>query len=118
MMELCLKRHALAVSDEIHSDLIFHSKRHILTASLSPEIAANVVTGISATKTFNLADRQASTVVFSNAHMKAMFDKLWTDMDIHRNNAFSVTAMEVAFNEGEEWLEQTMHQLEAAVNSL
>ena len=40
--------------------------------------------------------------------MKAMFDKLWANMDIHRNNAFSVTAMEVAFNQGEEWLEQLL----------
>ena len=108
MMELCLKYHVLVVSDEIHSDLIFHGKRHIPTASLSPEIAANVVTGISATKTFNLAGLQASTVVFPNAHMKAMFDKFWANMDIHRNNAFSVTAMEVAFNQGEEWLEQLL----------
>ncbi len=52
MMELCLKHRVLVVSDEIHSDLIFHGKKHIPTASLSPEIAANVITGISATKTF------------------------------------------------------------------
>lgn len=45
--------------------------------------------------------------------MKAMFDKFWTDMDIHRNNAFSVTAMEVAFNEGEEWLEQLLPYISA-----
>ena len=62
MMELCLKHHVLVVSDEIHSDLIFHGKRHIPTASLSPEIAANVVTGISATKTFNLAENKALTL--------------------------------------------------------
>lgn len=99
MMELCLKHHVLVVSDEIHSDLIFHGKRHIPTASLSPEIAANVVTGISATKTFNLAGLQASTAVFPNAHMKAMSSNSGPT-DIHRNNAFSVTAMEVAFNEG------------------
>ena len=113
MMELCLKHHVLVVSDEIHSDLIFHGKRHIPTASLSPEIAANVVTGISATKTFNLAGLQASTAVFPNAHMKAMFDKFWTDMDIHRNNAFSLTAMEAAFTQGEEWLDQLLPYLSA-----
>ena len=105
---ICAKHNVIVVSDEIHSDLIFHGKRHIPTASLSPKIAANVVTGISATKTFNLAGLQASTVVFPNAHMKATFDKFWTNMDIHRNNAFSVTAMEVAFNQGEEWLEQLL----------
>ena len=57
------------------------------------------------TEDFPTPDGPASTVVFPNVHMKAMFDKLWANMDIHRNNAFSVTAMEVAFNEGEEWLE-------------
>ena len=36
MMELCLKHHVLVVSDEIHSDLIFHGKCHIPTSSLSP----------------------------------------------------------------------------------
>ena len=113
MMELCLKHHVLVVSDEIHSDLVFHGKKHIPTASLSPEIAANVVTGISGTKTFNLAGLQASAVVFPNAHMKTMFDRFWMNMDIHRNNAFSVTAMEAAFNEGEEWLEQLLPYISA-----
>ena len=108
MMELCLKHRVLVVSDEIHSDLIFHGKKHIPTASLSPEIAANVITGISATKTFNLAGLQASTAVFPNRHMKETFDRFWTNMDIHRNNAFSVTAVETAFPEGEEWLDQLL----------
>ncbi len=111
MMELCLKYHVLVVSDEIHSDLIFHGKKHIPTASLSPEIAANVVTGNSATKTFNLAGLQASTVIFPNPHMKAVFDRFWGNMDIHRNNAFSVVAMETAFNQGEDWLNQLLPYL-------
>ena len=111
MMELCLKHRVLVVSDEIHSDLIFHGKKHIPTASLSPEIAANVVTGISGTKTFNLAGLQASAVVFPNRHMKETFDRFWVNMDIHRNNAFSVTAMETAFREGEEWLDQLLPYL-------
>ena len=113
MMELCLKHHVLVVSDEIHSDLIFHGKKHIPTATLSPEIAANVITGISGTKTFNLAGLQASTVVFPNAHMKQVFDQFWMNMDIHRNNAFSLTAMEAAFNQGEEWLDQLLPYLSA-----
>ena len=100
-------------SDEIHSDLIFHGKRHTPTASVSDEAARYVVTGISGTKTFNLAGLQASTVVFPNAHMKQVFDQFWMNMDIHRNNAFSLTAMEAAFNHGEEWLEQLLPYLSA-----
>ena len=32
-------------------------------------------------------------------------------MDIHRNNAFSLIAMETALNEGEEWLDQLLAYL-------
>ena len=99
MAELCMQHHVTMLSDEIHSDLIFHGKHHTPVASLSPEIAKYVITGISGTKTFNLAGLQASTVVFPNAH---------------RNNAFSLTAMEAAFSAGgEEWLEQLLPYLSA-----
>lgn len=108
MAELCMKHHVVLFSDEIHSDLLFHGKRHTPMAALSPEIAAYVVTGISGTKTFNLAGLQASTVIFPNVHMKQVFDRFWQRMDIHRNNAFSLTAMEAAFTGGEEWLEQLL----------
>lgn len=108
MAELCMKYHVCMLSDEIHSDLIFHGRKHTPVASLSPEIAKYVITGISGTKTFNLAGLQASTVVFPNQHMKAVFDQFWMNMDIHRNNAFSLTAMEAAFTGGEEWLEQLL----------
>ena len=43
--------------------------------------------------------------------MKQVFDHYWQCMDIHRNNAFSLTAMQAAFNEGEEWLEQLLAYL-------
>lgn len=114
MAQLCMKYHVTLFSDEIHSDLIFHGKRHTPTASLSPEIARYVITGISGTKTFNLAGLQASTAVFPNAHMKQLFDCFWQRMDIRRNNAFSLTAMEAAFSAGgEEWLEQLLPYLSA-----
>lgn len=108
MADLCMKHHVYLFSDEIHSDLIFHGKKHTPIASLSPEIANYVITGISGTKTFNLAGLQASTVVFPNRHMKRVFERFWQRMDISENNAFSLTAMEVAFTQGEEWLEQLL----------
>lgn len=113
MAELCMKYHVVMFSDEIHSDLIFHGKKHTPVAALSPEIARYVITGISGTKTFNLAGLQASTVVFPDRHKKWVFDNFWRSMDIHRNNAFSLTAMETAFREGEEWLDQLLPYLSA-----
>jgi len=108
MAEICMANHVPLLSDEIHSDLIFHGKHHTPTATLSSEIASYVITAFSGTKTFNLAGLQASAVVFPNAHTKRLFDAWWERMDIHRNNAFSLTAMEAAFTGGEEWLDQLL----------
>lgn len=108
MANICIKHGVLIVSDEIHSDLIFHSKKHIPTASISKEIYANTITCISASKTFNLAGLQTSTTIFPNIEAKKKLDGFWAKMDIHRNNAFSSIAMETAYREGEEWLEQLL----------
>ena len=116
MTDLCRKYGVLMVSDEIHSDLIFHGKTHIPTASLSEQVASEVISCISGTKTFNLAGLQASTTVFPNMRMKELYDKAWMNMDIHRNNAFSLTAMEAAFNEGEEWLDQLLKYIDGNFN--
>ncbi|NFD77166.1 pyridoxal phosphate-dependent aminotransferase [Clostridium botulinum] len=108
MAEICIANDVLLVSDEIHSDLIFHGKKHTPTATLSKEIAKKIITCVSATKTFNLAGLQASTTIFPNEKMKQKFDDFWNNMDIKRNNAFSSVAMEAAYNEGEEWLTQLL----------
>ncbi|MBU5438381.1 pyridoxal phosphate-dependent aminotransferase [Tissierella sp. MSJ-40] len=108
MAEICIANDVLLVSDEIHSDLIFHGKKHTPTATLSKKIAEKVITCVSATKTFNLAGLQASTTIFPDEQMKQKFDSFWMNMDIHRNNAFSSVAMEAAYNEGEEWLTQLL----------
>lgn len=111
MAEICIKNNVLIISDEIHSDLIFHDKKHTPTAKISKEISDNVITCVSATKSFNLAGLQASTTIFPNLDMKEKFDKFWNSMDIHRNNAFSSVAMEAAYREGEEWLEQLLEYI-------
>jgi cystathionine beta-lyase len=108
MIDICIENDVYVVSDEIHSDLIFHDKVFVPAATLSHEIGEKIIVCISGTKTFNLAGLQASSVVYPNKEMKKRFDDFWESMDIHRNNAFSSVAMEVAFNEGGEWLEQVL----------
>ena len=83
------------------------------TATISKEIHDYVVTCVSVTKTFNLAGLQASTTIFPNLRMKADFDRYWSSMDIHRNNAFSSVAIEAAYREGREWLDQLLPYLSA-----
>lgn len=108
MCRICGENQVIVVSDEIHSDLIFHGRKHIPTATLAQETGARVISCISGTKTFNLAGLQASATIFPDKELKEKFDRFWLNLDIHRNNAFSSIAMETAFNEGEEWLEQLL----------
>lgn len=112
MAEICMENQVLLVSDEIHSDLIFHGKKHTPTATLSEKIGKSIITCVSVTKTFNLAGLQASTTIFPNLEMKQKFDRFWMNLDIHRNNAFSSVAMEAAYREGEEWLDQLLEYLD------
>ncbi len=43
MAEICIANDVLLVSDEIHSDLIFHGKKHTPTATLSKEISKKLL---------------------------------------------------------------------------
>lgn len=112
MAEICIRNQVLLVSDEIHSDLIFNGRKHTPTAALSEKVGKQIITCVSVTKTFNLAGLQASTTIFPNKEMKERFDRFWMNLDIHRNNAFSSVAMEAAYREGEEWLEQLLEYLQ------
>ena len=112
MMELCLKHHVLVVSDEIHSDLIFHGKRHIPTASLSPEIAANVVTGISATKTFNLAGMNLSNIIIRDRALRERFCRELRVDATPSLNPFGYVACQAAYDRAEPWLKALLAYLD------
>ncbi len=115
MAELCGKYGVRIVSDEIHSDLILWGNRHTVTATLAEADAAQTITCVSGTKTFNLAGLQAGAVVFPNQADKERFDRYWDDLDLYSNNSFSVEAMEAAFRHGDEWLEQLLPYIEGNI---
>ena len=48
--------------------------------------------------------------------MKDRYEKFWFGMDVHRNNCFSLVAVETAFREGGEWLEQLLDYLEGNID--
>lgn len=112
---LCLKYKVLIVSDEIHADLMLWGNKHIPTATISKEVNEITITCTSCSKTFNLAGLQASYAVFPNKESKNRFDTFWRNLEIHRNNCFSLVGLETAYKEGEEWLEQLIPYLEGNI---
>ncbi|HEX9091522.1 MAG TPA: PatB family C-S lyase, partial [Anaerolineales bacterium] len=112
MAEICLKHDVLICSDEIHCDLIYKGKKHIPMASLSNEIAQNIVTLMSPTKTFNIAGLQCSFAIVQNPELRRKLEQakkglvMWT-------NLMGLIATLAAYREGQEWLEQVLPYLES-----
>ena len=110
--DICLRYGVKIISDEIHSDLMLHGNHHTMMASVSPEIEAITTTYVAPSKTFNLAGLQSSTIIFDTVeHRDAYVTKL-KEMDIARNNCFSLVATMAAYRYGEEWLSQLLPYIE------
>jgi cystathionine beta-lyase len=123
MAELCLARHVLICSDEIHGDLIYKnlregvqppggSPRHIPIASLAPEIAQRTITFFAPSKTFNLPGLQASVLIIQNAELRQRYQAA-RQMMLPWVNVLGLTAMQAAYREGQAWLDQLLAYLEA-----
>ena len=106
MGELCKKYNVRILADEIWRDLIMPGYKHTPMASLSKGIEDITITLFSPTKSFNLAGLQASFVTFPRAEERKEFDNILGQMDVKRNNPFSLVAFETAYEKCEDWLEE------------
>lgn len=104
--ELCKKYNVRILADEIWRDLIMPGHKHTPMASLSKEIEDITITLFSPTKSFNLAGLQASFATFPRAEERKEFDDILGQMDVKRNNPFSLVAFETAYEKCEDWLEE------------
>lgn len=110
--DLCVKYNVRILADEIWRDLVLPGYTHTPIASLSREIGNITITCFSPTKTFNIAGLQASFAVFPREEEWKAFDNELGEMDIKRNNPFSLVGFEAAYNHGEEWLSELLVHLE------
>ena len=106
MGELCKKYNVRILADEIWRDLIMPGYKHTSMASLSKGIEDITITLFSPTKSFNLAGLQASFAIFPRAEERKEFDNILGQMDVKRNNPFSLVAFETAYEKCEDWLEE------------
>lgn len=109
--DLCLRKNILLVSDEIHSDLIFPGQKHTPVALISPEIAKNSITCMSASKTFNLAGLSTAYLIIPDQKLKQQYEETLDHVHVGAGNIFGFVAAEAAYTYGDEWLEQLMNYL-------
>ena len=104
--EICLRNNVLIISDEIHFDLIMPGYKHTVFASISEELANNMVVCTAPSKTFNLAGMQTSNIIIPNKELRDGYIK-----EVESNGFFSLgilgyKACEIAYTQCEDWLDQ------------
>ncbi len=109
---LALEYKVLILSDEIHSDLVLFGNKHVPFASLGKEISMQTITCVAPSKTFNLAGLHTSAVIIENKELKKKYQKILEDIHVGGGNIFGFTALEAAYNNGEDWLKQLIGYLE------
>jgi len=111
--KLAIQYGVIVVSDEIHCDLTFEGHPHTPFASLSEEAANITITALAATKTFNIPGLHTSFAVISNRELREVFDKRVKVLSIHMANHFAQDAVQAAYNEGEQWLDELIIYVKA-----
>lgn len=116
--EICLENEILIISDEVHCDLIYPMHKHTMFASLSEEFAQHSITCTAGSKTFNLAGLQQSNVIIPNECLREDFKVQMENQFLSIPNAFGALALQVAYNEGEAWLNSLIQVMERNLNFL
>jgi cystathionine beta-lyase len=113
LAEVAVERDLVVVSDEIHADLIYPGREHVVLATLSPEIAARTITITSATKGFNIPGLRCALMHFGSPELRQRFHRRIPERLLGRVNPIGIDATVAAWREAQPWLEAVMARLTA-----
>jgi cystathionine beta-lyase len=106
MNDICLRHHVRVISDEIHCELTMPGHTYTPFAAVSQACLNNSVTLNSPSKSFNTAGLQIANIICNDAETRRRIDRAININEVCDVNPFGPIALEAAYNEGEEWLEQ------------
>lgn len=106
--KICLDNNVFIISDEIHFDLIMPHHHHTVFATLSRELADNMIVCTAPSKTFNLAGMKTSNVIIPNAEVRERYTR-----QVQKNGFYSLCqlgykACEIAYTQCEDWLQEAL----------
>lgn len=114
--DICIKNNITIISDEIHCDFTFKGIKHTPIASISKELEDRTITLIAPSKTFNIAGLNTSVAIIPNEKLRNVYQKSIEALEIGASNIFGALGLEVAYNYGEQWLEQVLVYIESNVD--
>ncbi len=113
MGDICMRHGVFVISDEIHCDLAMPGYKYTPFASLSDDFLLNSATCTAPTKTFNIAGTQIANITAADPDVRRRIDRAININEVCDVNPFGVTALQAAYNEGEEWLDALIAYLHA-----
>lgn len=112
VLELCKKYQVAIVSDEIHQDLILTGHTFTPFLNLASGYEHMVVSLTSMTKTFNIAGIKGSMIFAKDKALLKQISNQQRLNDEYELNMFAYSAMQSAYEQGGEWLEQALAYIE------
>lgn len=113
MADFCERHDLILISDEIHCDLVFDDDaKHIVTATLSEQIAKRTVTLMAPSKTYNLPGLACAFSVIEDSKLRLQFQKTIRGI-ITEVNCFGYAGCEAAYNHGEPWRQALLAYLKS-----
>jgi len=112
MAEICLRHELVICSDEIHCDLVFRGHRHTPIATLAPEVAAQTITLMAPSKTYNIAGLHASIAIIPNPELREKVLAARGGL-VPSVGLMGQTAALAAYRDGQPWLDEVLNYLEA-----
>ena len=112
LASICAKHNILVISDEIHSDMVFHSPDalcHHPFPTVSNEAAKCSITFAAPSKTFNIAGIVSSYAIVPDDSLRKEFYTFLEAGEYNSGSIFSYIATTAAYSaEGEEWRRQML----------
>ncbi len=107
----CTKYDLILISDEIHNDLVFEQKQHVMFPIAAPEIIDRQVVLVSSSKTFNIAGGLMGNVIIEDARLRKKFQQAHKATGT-MPNLFGMKIAESAYTHGHSWLVQALKYIE------
>lgn len=106
MNDICLRHSVKVIADEIHCELVMPGHEFTPFAAVSKACQDNCITTNSPTKSFNIAGLQIANIITNNAEDRQKIDRAININEVCDVNPFGVIALQAAYNEGEDWIDQ------------
>ncbi len=108
LVAVCKEHNIMIVSDEIHSDLVFSPSVHTPILKVAEDYKQGIFLTMAPSKTFNLAAMASSVVVIPDEDQRKKYESLIHTLHIALGTVFGFEALQAAYEEGDQWLDQLM----------